>query len=71
MKEDWSQIQVDRTALSVGALSDDSKELEYWLGKTPDERMEALELLRQVIYGYDPAVARLQRVLEVVELKRR
>jgi hypothetical protein len=31
--------------------------------------MEALELLRQVIYGYDPADARLQRILEVVDLK--
>jgi hypothetical protein len=44
---------------------------EYWRRKTPQERMEALELLRQIIYGYDPATTRLQRVLEIVELKQR
>jgi hypothetical protein len=70
MAKDWLNVRVDREALSVGDLSEVSNELEYWLSKTPGERMEALELLRQVIYGYDPAVARLQRVLEVVELKR-
>ena len=32
--------------------------------------MQALELMRQIIYGYDPATARLQRVFEVVELER-
>jgi hypothetical protein len=65
---EWPEINVDRTALSVGSLGDQYTELEYWLTKTPQERMEALEVLRQVIYGYDPASARLQRVLEVVEL---
>jgi hypothetical protein len=69
MKQDWPQFQVDRTALSVTALDDDANDLDYWLSKTPDQRMEALELLRQVIYGYDPADARLQRILEVVDLK--
>ena len=39
----------------------------YWLSKTIDERITALELLRQIHYGYDPATERLQRVLEVVE----
>jgi hypothetical protein len=28
-----------------------------------------VELQRQIIYGYDPATTRLQRVFEVVELK--
>jgi hypothetical protein len=31
--------------------------------------MEALELMRQIIYGHDPATARLQSDLEVVELE--
>jgi hypothetical protein len=30
--------------------------------------MEALELMRQIIYGYDPAITGLQRVFEVVRL---
>jgi hypothetical protein len=29
--------------------------------------MEAIEVMRQIIYGYDPATTRLQRVLEITE----
>ena len=41
----------------------------YWHSKTPQERLEALELMRQINYGYNPTTERLQRVLEVDELK--
>ena len=61
--------RLDRTAFQVGSLDDDREEVEYWRAKTPEERMEALELMRQIIYGYDPATTRLQRVLEIVDLK--
>jgi hypothetical protein len=64
---DDPQFQLDRTAFSVISLDDDPGDKEYWLSKTPDERMAALEFMRQVAYGYDPATARLQRVFEVVE----
>ena len=60
-----------RGALEVGSLKDKANDRQYWMSKTPAERFEALELLRQIAYGYDPATARLQRVLEVVELKTR
>jgi hypothetical protein len=60
-------FQLDRTAFSVISLDDDPGDKAYWLSKTPDERMAALEFMRQVAYGYDPATARLQRVFEVVE----
>lgn len=30
--------------------------------------MAALELMRQINYGYDPTTERLQRVLEIAEL---
>ena len=29
--------------------------------------LQALELMRQIVYGYDPATARLQRVLEIAQ----
>ena len=61
--------RVDRSAFSVGTLDDDAEEQEFWRAKTPAQRLEALELMRQIIYGYDPATTRLQRVLEVAELK--
>ena len=45
----------------------DAADKGYWHSKTPQERLEALELMRQINYGYDPTTERLQRVLEVVE----
>jgi hypothetical protein len=61
--------RLDRAAFVVASLDDDSSEREHWRSKTPGQRMEALELMRQIIYGYDPATTRLQRVLEVAELE--
>ena len=59
------KFRLDRSAVTVGKLRDKSNDRQYWLSKTPAERFEALELLRQIAYGYDPATARLQRILEV------
>ena len=59
--------KVDRTAFSVAKLTDPSDEPAYWASKTPEERLEALEIMRQFIYGYDPITERLQRVFEVVK----
>jgi hypothetical protein len=61
----------DRGPIEIAALTDRTSDRAYWLSRTPAERWEALELLRQIAYGYDPATARLQRVLEIVELKTR
>jgi len=64
-------LRVDRKQLTISKLTDPPNDRQYWLSKTPAERFEALELLRQMTYGYDPATARLQRVLEVVKRPRR
>jgi hypothetical protein len=61
----------DLSAFSVVPLSREPQDREYWLSKTPLERLEALEFLRQTFYGYDPATARLQRVLTVAPLSSR
>ncbi|MYC77401.1 hypothetical protein F4X10_16685 [Candidatus Poribacteria bacterium] len=45
----------------------DAADKAYWHSKTPQERLEALELMRQINYGYNPTTERLQRVLEIVE----
>jgi hypothetical protein len=63
------QVRLDRSAFQIGSLDDEDPDKAYWQTKSPQERMEALELLRQIIYGYDPATTRLQRVLEVAELE--
>ncbi|MCE2394813.1 hypothetical protein J4G02_09540 [Candidatus Poribacteria bacterium] len=61
-------FKIDKGALSVISLSEESDDKEYWYAKTPQERLEAVELMRQINYGYDPTTIRLQRVLEVTQL---
>ena len=56
---------MDKTAFSVGSLDDKGDEKAYWQSKTPEERLAAVELMRQIAYGYDPSTTRLQRVLSV------
>jgi hypothetical protein len=63
----FDEFRLDRSAVSVGRLDEPSDEKAYWLSKTPSERLIALEYLRQVAYGYDPATCRLQRVLEIAQ----
>ena len=61
-------LTLDRRAFSVVSLDEqDDDEKRYWRSKTPHERLEAVELTRQLLYGYDPATARLQRILEVAQ----
>lgn len=70
MKHGEQTQRMDRASITVASLCDESDEKSYWLSRSPHERLEALELMRQTLYGYDPATARLQRVLEIVELER-
>ncbi len=65
------KYSLNRQAVETAELTAKANDRQYWLSKTPAERFEALELLRQIAYGYNSATDRLQRVLEVVELKRR
>lgn len=61
-------LRLDKSALTATALSDESEEREYWSRKSPKERWQAIEQMRQIIYGYDPSTCRLQRVLTVAQL---
>ena len=61
--------RLDRSVFQIVALDEDGDERGYWRAKSPAERMDALELMRQIVYGYDPATTRLQRVLEIAELE--
>jgi hypothetical protein len=61
-------FRMDKTIFSVGSLGDASDDRAFWRSKSPDERLAALEFLRMVHYGYDPATTRLQRVLVITEL---
>jgi hypothetical protein len=60
-------VKVDRKAFSVTSLLEPSDEKAYWLSRTPYERLAAAEMMRQIVYGYDPSTTRLQRVLEIAQ----
>ena len=64
---DLARTKLDRSHFSVTTL-EASDEKVYWLSKSPAERLEAVELMRQMVYGYDPARTRLQRVLTIASL---
>lgn len=59
--------RLNRNAFSISPLYAESDEKSFWVGKTPSERLEALEQMRQILYGYDPATTRLQRILVVTQ----
>jgi hypothetical protein len=59
--------RLDKTVLTIAHLSDPSDLKAYWHMKSPSERLQALEALRQLNYGQRQSTARLQRVLEVAQ----
>ena len=61
------EYRLDKSHFSVTELGDESDDIAYWHSRTPEERLRAMELMRQINYGYDPT-ERLQRVLEFAEL---
>jgi hypothetical protein len=63
------KLRIDRQSIEIARLAARSNDRAYWLSRTPEERFEALELLRQIAYGYDPATERLQRVLEITQFE--
>jgi hypothetical protein len=60
--------RVARDVFQVTSLEEaDNEDSAYWRSRTPDERFAALELSRQIAYGYDPAARGLSRFFEVAE----
>jgi CMP-2-keto-3-deoxyoctulosonic acid synthetase len=60
---------MDKKALKITSIHD-SDVHEYWRKKSYIERIEALEQLRRIIFGYDPSTTRLQRTITVTKLKK-
>lgn len=59
--------RIDRSMVRLGNFSGDADDKAFWLSRPPLERLEAVEWLREIAFGYDPTTTRLQRVLEVAE----
>jgi hypothetical protein len=67
-KQLLDEARVSRQAFEVTSLAQaEEADRKYWRSRTPDERLEALELSRQIAYGYDPTARRLSRFFEVAE----
>jgi len=62
--------KIDKSAFAIGDLHDGGDEKAYWLSKTPEERIQAIEIMRRIIYGDAAATQRLQRFFEITELKK-
>ena len=60
-------LKLDKTVLTVSSLSHQGDDKAFWLSKTAEERLQAVEFFRQLNYGYDECTARLQRIIEVVQ----
>jgi hypothetical protein len=61
------EFQMDKTAFSVVSLAEADDEFLYWQTKTPQERLRAVELIRQTLYGYSDPAPRLQRVFTTAQ----
>mgnify|MGYP001557821393 CR=1 FL=1 len=60
--------RLDKKVLSVGTLKTMDDEKAFWLSKNIQERLNAIELNREMVYGQDKVTSRLQRFLETSEL---
>jgi hypothetical protein len=67
-KTNLEAARVDRDVFQVTSFAEaEEADLAYWRSLTPDERLAALELSRQIAYGYDPTTRGLSRFFEVAE----
>ena len=59
--------KMDKSVFEIKKLEEQGDDREYWATKTYEERWEALEFMRQVVYGYDPSTERIQRVFTIAK----
>jgi hypothetical protein len=61
-------FSLDRSAFSVGRLQDDDSQVDYWLAQPAEQRLAALELLRE---SYNPDACAAQRLRGFLEVTQR
>jgi hypothetical protein len=67
MCADTKKNKMDKTRVVITSLDAPSDEPSYWSTKTPEERMAAIEVMRQIVYGYNQSTTRLQRVFTITQ----
>jgi len=63
------KFRMDKRFFSIVGFHDPPDETAFWLSKTPQERLEAVEYMRRMNYG-DAACGRLQRIFEITQRKK-
>lgn len=59
------EFTIDKTVFSIVDSHDISEEKAYWLKKSPQERLAAVEFMRIINYGEDATAQRLSRFFEI------
>jgi len=70
--DDIVSMKVDRTRIRVFNSFEerDAADRQYWRDRTPEERLTALESMRQIAYGYNEGDRGLQGFFEVASRKK-
>ncbi|MFH1620368.1 MAG: hypothetical protein ABIG11_10770 [bacterium] len=63
------EAKIDRSSFSISTGFSEMEAVDYWKKQNFAERLKAVELMRKLNYGHSSA-SRLQRVFEIVELKK-
>ena len=58
------QIRLNKKIIKITSLKE-YDEKEYWLSKSPAERLKAIEINRKLVYGYGDTAPRFQRFFEI------
>jgi hypothetical protein len=53
--------------IRIGSMDEVDPDADFWLDKSDQERLRALQLCREACYGRAAVVGRLARVLEVAD----
>ena len=54
---------------SIGSFDDEPDDISFWLNKSAEERIEAVEFLRRQFYPYGKAEQEFRRFLEITDRK--
>ena len=61
---------IDKTAVNVSRIADESRDFAYWQSQPYSKRLEALEMIRQEYHRWtNDAEQGFQRVYKVTQLK--
>ena len=59
---------INKALLAALARLDQADRATFWHAQTPERRLEAVKLLRQIEYNYDPVTARMVKIFDTVSL---